>query len=151
MVARAWLSSGWRNLNRNRRRDEVAENFVGAEFAFEAEIGVLEENAGVEQARAADGQLVERGPASGRRGGAGGAGNEIRNNGRDGGGALMAPADGTDQGRELGGHAGEPGPVARVFLEPEEDAEHHVVGEFRERRVRHCFDRLLSCFHSGFG
>lgn len=138
-MARAWLGGGgWWNRNRNRRW-VVSENLVGAEFALEAEIVVLEEDAGVEGARAADGELVERGPASGKGGGAGRAGDELGDDGRDGGGALVGPADGADQGRELGAHAGEPGPVARVVLELEEDVEHDVIGELREHRARHCF------------
>lgn len=37
---------------------------VGAELAFEAEIGVLEEDTSVEEARAADGELVEGRPGA---------------------------------------------------------------------------------------
>lgn len=81
----------------------------------------------MEEARAADGDLMKRGPAAGRAGGAGdGGGEEIGDNGGDGGGALVPPANGADQRREFGADAGEAGPYARVVIKLEEDAEHDV-------------------------
>lgn len=52
--------------------ERVSESFVGAELTFEAEIGVFEEDTGVEEARAAHGEFVKGGPAAGRKGGGGG-------------------------------------------------------------------------------
>jgi hypothetical protein len=100
---------------------------VGAEFAFEAEIGVLEEDASVEEAGAADGEFVEGGPATGR--GGGGRGEEIGDDGGNGEGALGFAAGVADEGGEFGGDAGEAGPVTRAVFEFGEDVEDDVVGE----------------------
>lgn len=103
---------------------------VGAELAFEAEVGVLEEDAGVEEAGAADGELVEGGPAAGRSGGGGGGGGEeIGDDGGDGLGALVLAAGVADEGGEFCGDAGEAGPVSGVVFELAEDVEDDVVGE----------------------
>lgn len=113
---------------------------VGAEIALKAEVGILEEDAGVEEAGAADGQLVEGGPAAGGRprgGGGGGGGGEVSDDRGDGGAALGLPAAVPDQGRELGADAGEAGPVAGIVLELGKDVEDDVVGEAREQGVGH--------------
>lgn len=112
---------------------------VGAELALEAEVGVLEEDAGVAEAGAADGEPVEGGPAAGGQGGGGGVGGvgEVGDDGGDVGAALGLPADVADQGGELGADAGEAGPVPGVVLELGEDVEDDVVGEAREQGVRH--------------
>lgn len=47
------------------------EILIGTEFAFEPEIWILQEDAGVEEAREADGKLVKRGPNVGSNVGAG--------------------------------------------------------------------------------
>lgn len=112
---------------------------VGAELALEAEVGVLEEDAGVAEAGAADGEPVEGGPAAGGQGGGGGVVGvgEVGDDGGDVGAALGLPADVADQGGELGADAGEAGPVPGVVLELGEDVEDDVVGEAREQGVRH--------------
>jgi hypothetical protein len=76
-------------------------NLISGEFVFEAEIGVLEKDARVAKAWVADSKLVERSPACGRGGRIGGVRDEIRDDWRNGGGALVAPAYVADQGREL--------------------------------------------------
>lgn len=112
--------------SRRRRLGELV-ILVGAELAFEAEIGVLEEDACVEEAGAADGEFVEGGPAAGR--GGGGGGEEIGDDGGDGEGALGFAAGVADEGGEFGGDACEAGPVTRVVFEFGEDVEDDVVGE----------------------
>lgn len=77
---------------------------IGPQFAFEAEIGVFEENAGVEEAGTADGELVEGGPAAGRVVG-GGGGEKIGDEGGDGSGAFGFVANGVDERGEFGGNA----------------------------------------------
>ncbi|KAF5455250.1 hypothetical protein F2P56_024848 [Juglans regia] len=129
MMARTRVSGGcWDIWSCNGIRASV--NLVPTEFSLEAEIRVLEEHAGVEEARAAYGDLMKRGPAAGRAGGAGdGGGEKIGDNGGDSVGALVPPANGADQRRELGADAGEAGPVARVVIKLEEDAEQDVFRE----------------------
>lgn len=103
----------------------------------------------MKEARATDSELVEGSPATRRGGGVSGAGDEIGNDGGEGGVALVTPADGADQGRELRADAGELGPAARVILELEEDVEHDIIGELREPGVGH-FGVLL-VFSQGRG
>ena len=98
---------------------------VGAELAFEAEVGVVEEDAGVEEAGAADGELVEGGPAAWW--GVGGG-----DDGGEGGEALGLAADVANEGGEFGAGAGEAGPVPRVVLKFVEDVQNDVVREPRE-------------------
>lgn len=108
------------------RLSETPVIFVRAELAFEAKIGVLEEDAGVVEAGAADGEFVESDPAAGR----GVAGREdVGEEGRDGLMALVLDADVADEGGEFGADAGETSPVAGVVGEPVEDGEEEVVGE----------------------
>lgn len=59
---------------------------VGAEFTVEAEIGVVEEDAGVEEPRAADGELVEDRPSA--TAAAGGERKNLAGDGGEGGEAL---------------------------------------------------------------
>ena len=107
---------------------------VGTELALEPKVGVLEEDAGVQETGAADSKLVKGGPAAGR---LGGAGKEIGNDGRNDLVALGLPADVSDHGGELGAGAGEPSPVPRVLLELEEDVQKYIVGELREQGSGH--------------
>lgn len=65
---------------------------VGTQFTFEPKIGVFKEDARVEKTRAADGKLVEGGPAAGRSGG-GGGGEKIGDKGRDCLGAFCFPTN----------------------------------------------------------
>lgn len=95
---------------------------VGAEVAFQAEIGGVEEEAGVAEAGAADGELVE-----GERGVCGGE--EV---GGDGAGALGLPAEVPDEGGEFGADAGQACPVARILFQLEEDVQNDVIGQFRK-------------------
>lgn len=118
--------------------ERAAVTVVGADLSLEAEIGILEEDAGVDKAGTADGELVEGGPAAGR---VGGGGEEVGDGGRDGGEAFVLPADVANQGGELGADAGESGPVARVVLELAEYFQHHVVGELREHGFFHFLAR----------
>lgn len=60
---------------------------VGAEFTVEAEIGVVEEDAGVEEPRAADGELVEDRPSA-TTAAAGGERKNLAGDGGEGGEAL---------------------------------------------------------------
>lgn len=114
------------------------EIFVGAELAVEAEIGIFQENAGVEEAGAADGELVERGPAAGRRDG--GGGEEIGDDGGNGGGAFVSPADGAEERGESGADAGQPSPVSWVVFQLEEDGQDHIFRQFSEHAfLAHCF------------
>ena len=106
--------------------ERVSESFVGAELTFEAEIGVFEEDTGVEEARAAHGEFVKGGPAAGRKGG-GGRGEEVGDDGGDGGGALVAPANVADQRRELGGNTSNSSPVSWVIFELEEYVQNDIV------------------------
>lgn len=90
------------------------EIIVGAELAFEAEIGVLEEDTSVEEARAADGELVEGRPGS-REGRARG-GEEIGDDGRDGFAAFGFPAGVAYERGEFGADTSEAGPVAWIVF-----------------------------------
>lgn len=108
--------------------------FIGPKLALEAEIGILEENTGMEEARAADGELVKRGPPAG---GNRVADDKIGEEGRDGGGALGLPADISDGGGEFGGNAGQSRPVAGIVFELEENVEKNVLGKVGEGRFRH--------------
>lgn len=98
---------------------------VGADLALEAEVGALEEDAGVEETGAADGELVE--------GGAADAVAEVGEEGGDAAGAAEAAADVADERAEARGDAGEPGPVAGVRLQLRQDVQHDVVRYQRER------------------
>nr|GME00973.1 hypothetical protein MIMGU_mgv1a016592mg [Ipomoea batatas]GME08964.1 hypothetical protein MIMGU_mgv1a016592mg [Ipomoea batatas] len=112
------------------------EDLIGSELAFEPEIRILQEHAGVEEAGAAESQLVESRPTARRC---------CRRRGRekigdDGGnrlGALRFAAEVTDKRREFGGDAGEACPVARIILELVENVENDIVGEHRESIFRH--------------
>ncbi|KAM1949346.1 hypothetical protein ACFX15_009410 [Malus domestica] len=97
-------------------------------------VGVLEEDTRVEEARAANSELVKGGLAAGR---LGGAGKEIGDDRGDDLVALDLLADVADHGRELGAGASEPSPVSRVLLELEEDIQNDVVGELREQGFDH--------------
>ncbi|KAM2899042.1 hypothetical protein COP2_008507 [Malus domestica] len=140
LLIRANLARG--RLGRRLRRRRYAERtgvqspviLVGTELALEPKVGVLEEDAGMEEAGAADSELVKSGPAAGR---LGGAGKEIGDDGRNDLVALGLPADVSDHGGELGAGAGEPSPVPRVLLELEEDVHNDVVGELREESSGH--------------
>ena len=105
--------------------ERVLESFVGAELTFEAEIGVFEDT-GVEEARAAHGEFVKGGPATRRRG-SGGEGEEVGDDRGDGGGALVAPTNGADLRRELGGNTSNSSPVSWVIFEPEEYVQNDIV------------------------
>ena len=74
---------------------------VKAKLAFKAEIRVFEENAGVEEARAANTELVKGRPATGNST----IGEEIGNDGRNSFVAFNFPADVADDGGEFGTHA----------------------------------------------
>lgn len=76
------------------RKVRLGVTLVGPEFALEAEIRVLEEDTGMVETGAANGELVEGGPA--RRGGSGCGGGrvEIRDEGRNGLRALDPVTDG---------------------------------------------------------
>lgn len=96
---------------------------MGPDVALEAEVGVLQEDAGVVEAGAADGELMKGRPGFGR---VGGRGKEIR---REGAAAAGAAADGADERGEAGGDAGEAGPVSGIGFEFGEDVEDDFVGE----------------------
>ncbi|KAJ6940960.1 hypothetical protein NC651_006926 [Populus alba x Populus x berolinensis] len=87
---------------------------VGAELAFEAEIRVLEEDTSVEEARAADGELVEGRPGARERRVRGGK--EIGDDGRDGFVAFGFPADVAYERGEFGADTSEAGPVAWIVF-----------------------------------
>lgn len=91
---------------------------VSAEVAFKAEIGGVEEEAGVAEAGAADGEFVE-----GERRVVGG-GEEV---GGDVTGAFGLPTEIGDECREFGADAGQASPVARIFFEIVEDVQNDVV------------------------
>ena len=90
---------------------------VGAELEFEAEIGGFEEDAGVEEAGAADGEFVEGAPAAGR---GGAVGEEIGDDGGEILRALVFPAEIANERGESGAYAVQTGPVARIVVELEE-------------------------------
>ena len=145
LLIRANLARGslGRRIRRRRCADRIGVQspviLVGTELALEPKVGVLEEDAGVEEARTADSELVKGGPAASRLGGAG------KESGDDGGDDLVAlglPADVSDHGGELGAGAGEPSPVPRVLLELEEDVQNDVVGELREQGSGHRISNL---------
>lgn len=110
------------------------EGEIGADVALKAEVGVLEKDAGAEEARTADGKLVEGS-------GGGGGGEEVGGGGAKGVGAARAAADAADEGGEAGGGAGEAGPVAGVCLQLRQDVEHDVVGQQREGQRRRRWGR----------
>lgn len=138
LAGRGGLGWGFVGRRRRQRRVDSAVILVRAELAFEAEIGILEEDAGEEEAGAADGELVERGPASGRLGIAGG--DEIGDDGGEHLPALGLPASVANERGEFGAGAGEPGPVARVFFKLVKEVQNDIVREPREHGLRiHCF------------
>jgi len=92
---------------------------VRAEVVLEAEIGGVEEEAGVAEAGAAEGELVE-----GARRVVGG-GEEV---GGDGAGAFGLPTEIGYESREFGADAGQASPVARIIFEIVEDVQNDVVG-----------------------
>lgn len=100
---------------------------MGSDVTLEAEVRVLEEDAGAEETGTADGDLVQGRPSGG---GGGGGGEEI---GGERTGAAGAVADVANEVGEAGRDAGEAGPVAGIDLELGEDVEDDVVGEERER------------------
>jgi hypothetical protein len=91
-----------------------AEIIVRAKLAFEAKIGELEKDAGVEEARAANGELVEGRPAAGEGGVRGGE--EIGDDRGDGFIALGSPADIAYKRGESGADTSEAGPVAWIVF-----------------------------------
>lgn len=102
---------------------------IGADLELEAEIGVLEEDAGVKEARAADGELVQGCPAAGRVRRRRRERDEVGDDGGDGAKALGAATDVGDEGGEAGGGAGDASPIAWVGFKFGEDLEDEVVGE----------------------
>ncbi|PVH62507.1 hypothetical protein PAHAL_3G311200 [Panicum hallii] len=110
-----------------------AEGDVGPDVELEAEVvGGLEEHAGAEKARAADGELVQRGPGRGRP--VGGRRREQLRGERPR--QARREAGGAEQRGEARGRARRPRPVPRVALEPPQDLEQHVVRQRRQRRRR---------------
>ncbi|KAM1264983.1 hypothetical protein EV1_034560 [Malus domestica] len=106
----------WRYADRTGVQTPII--LVGTELRLEPKVGVLEEDAGVDEAGATDNELVKGDPAAGR---LRGAGKEIGDDGRVDLVALGLPTDVLDHGGELGAGAGEPSPVPRVLLELEDD------------------------------
>nr|GMD26783.1 hypothetical protein MIMGU_mgv1a016592mg [Ipomoea batatas] len=129
------LGSGSTRLSQGGFREDL----IGSELAFEPEIRILQEHAGVEEAGATEGQLVESRPTARRcccrrdRGGREKIGDDGGNRLR----ALRFAAEVADKRGEFGGDAGEACPVARIILELVEDVENDIVGEHRESIFRH--------------
>lgn len=83
----------------------------------------------MEEAGAADGELVERGPSAKRGGGGVGVGEEIGDHRGDCLGAFYFPTNGANQRREFGANASQSSPVSRIVFELEENVENNVLGE----------------------
>lgn len=112
----------------------MAEILFGPEFALQTEIRIFQEDASLEDSRARDGQLVKRGPATGR---SLRAREEIVDNGGYGLRTFRFTAYVPDQIREFRGDTGKASPVARIVLELEEYVENDVIGELREHAFTH--------------
>jgi len=108
----------WRRRRRRIGGRRVVDK-VRAEVPFESEIGGIEEEAGVAEAGAAEGEFVE-----GERRVVGG-GEEV---GGDGAGAFGLPTEIGYEGREFGADTGQASPVARIVFEIVEDVQNDVVG-----------------------
>ena len=91
-----WWWWWWSGVRRRIIGDDV--EVAGAEVAFEAEIGGVEQEAGVAEAGAAEGEFVE-----GERGVGGGGGEEVLG---DGEGAFGLPTEIPNEGREFGADTG---------------------------------------------
>ncbi|KAJ1412621.1 hypothetical protein SESBI_20352 [Sesbania bispinosa] len=85
----------------------------------EAEIGGVEEEAGVEEAGAADGEFVE-----GKRGICGG-----EKIGRDIARTLSLPTEVGDERREFDGNAGKTSPISRIVFQFPENVEDDIISE----------------------
>lgn len=97
---------------------------VRSNIALEAKVGILQEDAGMEETRATDRELMEGSPTTGR--GCMWAREEIGDNRGDGLGALALAADVADEGGEAGADTGKASPGPGVVLQLEEDVQNHV-------------------------